>query len=214
MRGIGMASVGDGWMEGRGRIARRMGGERGGMGKAGLVPAVDVQVWHLGAVEDGVFALLLLFAVVFEEAEGVFAELDYREDVHQSQKAHADVADCPDIVKGCAYSNEYHQAAGQGPERPQYPAVTVFGEESDVGFSVVVVSYYAGEGEKEYGRCDKERSEAADFVFQGGLGKGDSVEVSGCVGSAEKYDEGGAAADHKGVHKDSKGLHKSLLYRM
>ena len=185
------------------------------MGRAkGLVPAVYVYIGELGAVEDGVFALLFLFAVVFEKAEGVFAELDYREDVNQSQKAHADVAYRPDVFKGGAYSNEYHQAAGQGPERPQYPAVTVFGEESDVGFSVVVVSYYAGEGEKEYGRCDKERSELSDFIFQGCLGKGDSAQVSGGVGSAEKYDESGAAAYYKGVHEDSKGLHKSLFYRM
>ena len=57
--------------------------------------------------------------------------------------------------------------------------MTVFGEEPDVGFSVVVVSDYAGEGEKEYRDGDKERSELSDFIFQGGLGKGDSVEVSG-----------------------------------
>ena len=53
------------------------------MGRAkGLVPAVYVYIGELGAVEDGVFALLFLFAVVFEKAEGVFAELDYREDVN------------------------------------------------------------------------------------------------------------------------------------
>ncbi len=161
--------------DGRGEVMGMRADSRGWWRRRGLVPAVDVQVWHLGAVEGGVFALLFLLAVVFEEAEGVFAELDYREDVHQSQKAHADVADCPDIVKGSAYSNEYHQAAGQGPERPQYPAVTVFGEEPDVGFSVVVVSDYAGEGKKEYRDGDEDCSEVADFVFQGGLGKGDSV---------------------------------------
>ena len=55
----------------------------GGMeGLRGLVPAVDVQVWHLGAVEDGVFALLFLLAVVFEEAEGVFAVQTLSRDAH------------------------------------------------------------------------------------------------------------------------------------
>ena len=57
--------------------------------RASLLPAFQIQLRQRVPVEDGVLAGAFLLAVVFEEAEGVFAQADDSVEVTGRQESHA-----------------------------------------------------------------------------------------------------------------------------
>ncbi len=57
--------------------------------RASLLPALQIQIRQRVPVEDGVLAGAFLLAVVFEEAEGVFAQADDSIEVTGRQESHA-----------------------------------------------------------------------------------------------------------------------------
>lgn len=147
-------------------------------------------------------------AVVFQQAEGVFAEQDDGDEVADGHEAHEEVCQVPDEVEAGDGAEEDHEGDEEtvGDERPG-----LGGEVLDVGFAVVVVAQDAAVGKEEDGDGDGDVAAGANLLAECHLGDFDAVGPCPSGHAAQQDDEGGAGADDEGIAEDADGLYFALI---
>lgn len=180
----------------------------------GGLPALQVvcNVGHFFLAEGGVGnPLALLRAIVFQQAEGVFAQQDDGDEVADGHHPHEEVGQVPHCAQagyGAEENHGCHDDSVDG-ERPGFLA-----EVLHVGFAIVVVAQHAAVGKEEdgYGYCNV--APGANLLAEGKLGQFDAIGRAIVVYSACQDDEGCAGADDESIAEHADGLYFALFHRV